>query len=387
VIAGALLGTGCSGGAGELFPGMARGVGGAAGGPAAARPEPVGGSAGPSEVLARAGGGGAPAGVAGADVGNGGAVGVAAGGGPGFPTAAAGGRGLGDAGLGAGRVDAGSPVAPPPLCDPCPCSDGLFGEPELVLGLGLGLQSFGPAPSADGLTLLFSAIGDTEDIFSARRTSRANQFSAATLVPGVNGDDTEEGTPFLTEDGRELYFFSTRPDPGTVGGRDLWVATASGGGFAAPSVVPRVNQDGLDHLPRLTPDGLALMFVSGRNAETLVSNIWVAERPDQQSPFGEPVELAGANSDGRDEGFWLSPDGLTLYLASNRGLAGDDDMDIFVAVRPDTTSPFEEAQNLAVVNTPGIEIDPALTADGFELFFASDRSGAMQLYRSARRCP
>jgi Tol biopolymer transport system component len=312
--------------------------------------------------------------------------GGASGNGPLSPTAATGGRGLADGGVDPGRVDAGSTSAPPTVCDPCPCSEGPFGEPEPVLGLELGLPSFGPAPSADGLTLLFSATGDTEDIFSATRANRAGRFSPATLVSGVSGDDTEEGTPFLGADGAELYFFSTRPGPDTVGGRDLWVAAVSGGGFAAPSVVPRVNHDGLDHLPRLTSDGLALMFVSGRDAETLGSNIWIAEREDRDAAFGEPAELRGVNSDARDEGFWMSQDGLTLYFASDR-LGDSDDMDIFVAVRPDTSSPFEEAQILAVVNTPALELDPALTADGFELFFASDRSGAMQLYRSARRCP
>ena len=125
--------------------------------------------------------------------------------------------------------------------------------------------------------------------------------------------------------------------------------------------------------------------MSGRDASALASNIWVAERPSLDAPFEDPVELQGVNTDAREEGFWLSHDGLTVYFASNR--FADGDMDIFVAVRPDRDSPFEEAQNLAVVNTPGLELDPALTADGFELFFVSDRSGTMQLYRSARLCP
>jgi Tol biopolymer transport system component len=129
-----------------------------------------------------------------------------------------------------------------------------------------------------------------------------------------------------------------------------------------------------------------LSFVSGRESENLGSNIWVSERGGPGEVFGEPVELPGINTDVREEGFWLSEDGLSVVFASNRAL-DEADMDIWRAVRPSRDSAFDEPENLSVVNTSGIEIDPALTRDGFELFFASDRSGAMQLYRSARSCP
>ena len=379
VLGGALLGAGCSGQAGDLFPRL--GGAGAPDGQAGAISEGIrdDGAGEPGSGGSGAGGAAGPGvavgGTTGASLGN--AQGGRSGAGP--RPIAGGGQGLGSGGR---TSDGGDPE---PACDPCPCSDGPFGEPEPVLGLGIALPSFGPAPAADGLTLLFSSVGETEDIFFATRTDRGARFSAAALVPGLSGESSEEGTPFLTADGSEVYFFSTRPGAETVGDRDLWRAPAAGDGFAEPTVVPRVNHDGLDHLPRLTPDGLQLSFVSGRDASALASNIWIAERASVDAPFGEPVELAGVNTDAREEGFWFSHDGLTLYFASNR--FADGDMDIFVAVRPDRDSPFEEAQNLAVVNTPGIELDPALTADGFELFFASDRSGTMQLYRSARLCP
>lgn len=292
--------------------------------------------------------------------------------------AGGGGPAGGDPGTGTDGADT---VDPGPPCD----SSGPFGEPELVLGLGVTSPSFGPAPSEDGLTLFFSSVGSDEDIFFATRATRDNQFSNAELAAGVNGFEAE-GTPFLSADGRSLYFFSTRLDGDAPGGRDVWVANRSSGGvLTAPSVVPGINHEGLDHLPRLTADELTLMFVSGRDAPNLGSNIWVAQRSSTSAAFSEPVELAGVNTDAREEGFWLSADELTLYFASNR--AGTQaDMDIWVATRDSVTSAFGDAVSLGVVNTPDIEIDPAVTPDGFELFFASDRSGTMRLYRSARLC-
>lgn len=254
------------------------------------------------------------------------------------------------------------------------------------LGTGAASGSFGPAPSADGLTLYFSSVGVQEDIFSSTRSTRANLFTLGELVPGINHPDALDGTPFISADDRALYFFSTRPDPDAPGGRDLWVATraAAPDPFSPPALVPGVNSPDLEHLPRLTADGLSLMFVSGRDTVNLGSNIWQANRVLPSAPFSVPVELPGVNSDGRDEGFWLSADGLTVFFASNR--EPDADMDIWVAARSDVGEPFGEPENLAVVNTDAIELDPAITLDGFELFFASDRDGSMQLYRSARIC-
>jgi Tol biopolymer transport system component len=349
-------------GDGEALGGAAAGSGGAA---------PIASGAASASA-------GATSGVAG-PVGLGASPGL--GGGAGGANDAAG-NGSGDGVAGDG--DGAGPVVPP--CDPCPCSTGQFAEPELVAGLDTGVPTFGPAPSADGLTLFFSSIRTTEDIFFATRSTRANGFSSVTAVDGVNGVDTEEGTPFISSDARSLFLFSTRPDPSAPGDRDLWISTRSegSGAFSEPTLVPDVNSNDLDHLPRLTPDGLTLMFVSGRDTDNLFSNILQARRASLAQPFGEPTELPGVNSDSRDEGFSLSADGLTIFFASNR--VAEAGMDIWVATRASVDSAFDEAQNLDVVNTPDEDLDPALTLDGFELFFASDRSGTMQLYRSARQC-
>jgi Tol biopolymer transport system component len=393
-----LFGAGCTGNAGDLFDEVeqevaAAGTNGGAGGTrgGAAGQTSAGGSSGQGGRGNTGGGGGAsPAGAGGR--GGVGAGSNAGGSGNGSSSGSGNGSGNAEAGsAGAGPDDpnaGGGPGQQPPACDPCPCNTGEFGEPELVAGLDVGVSSFGPAPSADGLTLFFSAIDGDEDLFFATRENRANEFSLAAPVLEVNDPEGEDGTPFISVDGRSLYFFSTRLGPGVQGGRDLWVATRAvdGGTFGAPEVVAGVNTEGLEHLPRLSADGNTLSFVSSRDSENLGSNIWVSERGGPGEGFGEPVELPGVNTDVREEGFWLSEDGLSLVFASNRA-PDEADMDIWRAVRQSRDSAFDEPENLSVVNTSGIEIDPALTRDGFELFFASDRSGSMQLYRSARSCP
>src|SRR5688572_31361258 len=143
----------------------------------------------------------------------------------------------------------------------CFCASGDFGAPELVTGLDVPGSAFGPSLTNDGLTLFFSLIdgvGDDgsplgpnendEDIFLATRATRNASFGKASLVDGLDEDGSEEGTPFISVDGHSLYFFSTRGGPGTLGDRDIWVATRARptGAFDAPSAVPGINSPELD---------------------------------------------------------------------------------------------------------------------------------------------
>jgi Tol biopolymer transport system component len=286
------------------------------------------------------------------------------------------------------------PAAPPepPPEPPPPCTAfGAFGAPELITGLGLDAQhTLGPVFSADGLTLFFSTLGAgegaDENIFSAQRKQGGSQFAPATLVPNLDAGGSDEGTPFLSFDGLSLYFFSTRPGPGAQGDRDIWLATrpALDAPFAEPAVLPGVNGPDLEHLPRLSRDELSIVFVSSRESPNEATNLWIAQRPSRAAEFSAAVEVPGINGNSREEGFSLSPDGLTLFFASNR--VDLEQMDLFVATRPDAAASFGTPEPLAQLNSAADELDPQLSPDGLELFFASSREGGFQLFRTLREC-
>jgi len=289
-----------------------------------------------------------------------------------------------------------TPAAPLPLPAPAPAAAaaapracqafGAFAGVEPINGLGLDVDSFGPVFAADGRTLFFSAVAGDENIFSAARKIETAQFGPATPVPNLDDGGSDEGTPFLSFDGLSLYFFSTRPGPGVQGGRDIWVARrpSAEAPFAEPRVLPAVNGPGLDHLPRLSRDELSILFVSGRESPNQASNIWMARRGNLTEDFAAAVEVPGINTNSREEGFSLSPDGLTLFLASNRLF--ETDMDLFVATRSDLAASFETPEPLVDLNSPADDLDPQLSPDGRELFFASSRGGTFQLFRSVREC-
>lgn len=100
----------------------------------------------------------------------------------------------------------------------------------------------------------------------------------------------------------------------------------------------------------------------------------------QFTPWTDPVHLGPIiNSSAQELAPELSPNGLSLYFASNRVATGSlGGFDIWVSRRACETCPWEAPVVLGPnVNSPGDEISPAFSDDGRLLFFASAREGSM----------
>lgn len=94
------------------------------------------------------------------------------------------------------------------------------------------------------------------------------------------------------------------------------------------------------------------------------------------SEWSEPVHVgAPISSPNRELRAQLSPDGLSLYLASNRP-GGVGAFDIWVSRRACQDCPWQEPVNLGPnINSAGGDGSPALSADGLLLFFSGSRAG------------
>jgi len=127
-----------------------------------------------------------------------------------------------------------------------------------------------------------------------------------------------EADPFLTPDGKRLYFVSARRDP-TGADLDIWyVDREPGGRWGRPLRMPEpVNSQGAELLPRATADG-RVYFGSDRAGGHGLSDIYVTvPRGDGSwtvSNLGPPVS-SSANEYEAD----ISRDGRTLILVADRG--------------------------------------------------------------------
>lgn len=267
---------------------------------------------------------------------------------------------------------------------PCVAPElGEFQAPELITGLSASGDLWGPALSADGLTLVFGA-GFPENIFSATRTERGGAFSPATALAAVNTEGNE-GTPFLSADGLTLYFYAIEPTGPDDRNLKLARRPALADGFGAPALLANLDTAADEQNPWVSADELRLVFDSNRPGGDGGQDLWLARRASRAANFEAPANLEALNTSASEEGAALSNDELVIFFASNRS-GGQGSLDIWLASRGDDQSDFSAPENLGVVNSSGQDLDPALSADGTELFFSSSRAGAQQLYRSVRSC-
>lgn len=125
------------------------------------------------------------------------------------------------------------------------------------------------------------------------------------------------------------------------------------------------NQD-WKNLPLPKRDGVLAALQAGKSVPVLpmqnstepeVAVPKVAESPMPEpgvKPRGRPVAhpLSSLNTDAREVGLWVSPDGLRIYFERNNGRTS-----IFVAQRPNVDSPFERPTRLIEGRHPTLTDD------------------------------
>jgi hypothetical protein len=95
--------------------------------------------------------------------------------------------------------------------------------------------------------------------------------------------------------------------------------------------------------------------------------------------FGTPLNMGPTlNSPADEECQFSSSDGLELYFQSRRD-GGYGDWDLYVSIRETTQDPWGVPLNMGSrFNTSGFDGAPCLTADNLELYFCSERPGALE---------
>ncbi|MBI4602125.1 MAG: PD40 domain-containing protein, partial [Planctomycetes bacterium] len=147
------------------------------------------------------------------------------------------------------------------------------------------------------------------------------------------------------------------------------------------NVGPRVNTGFIEYSAFISPDGLELYFITAGNVDPRRASSWrgdedgwVAARATTNEDFGEAMNLQDFAGEGvvlngpwADGATALSADGRELYYASDR----EGTWDIYVATRPEAGAFYETAIKLGPkVNTPDLNDNGAfVTADGLTLFF------------------
>ncbi|MFC1603897.1 hypothetical protein ACFL5F_02615 [Planctomycetota bacterium] len=146
--------------------------------------------------------------------------------------------------------------------------------------------------------------------------------------------------------------------------------------FGTPTNLgPNINTSSSDAGPSMSTDGLELYLDGDRPGGYGSYDLWISTRATTNDPWGDPINLGPSlNTSVYDFGPSISANGLEIYFSSNRGGA----IDIWVAMRATISDTWEEPVNLGpAVNSSSGDIGPSISADGLELYFGSDRSGGL----------
>lgn len=274
-----------------------------------------------------------------------------------------------------------------------PVRDVLWTAPErLDAPINQRGDDYEPRLTADGRTMFLvrGRAGDDANIYVSNFTDAG--WSNPEPIDAINTAGDELG-PSPSPDGRILYFYSDRA--GGFGGYDLWLTRRTDDGWSRPeNLGPTVNGPLNDYGPAIDPAGDTLYFASNRPApgerDTVDPESWTATvREDlfrrhydlyastmTERGWGAPKlleELSGSFNEGAPA---ISPIGDFIYFASDRP-GGSGGYDLYRARL--TPSGFGPVASLgAPVNTPGNELDPALSLDGFVIHFSTDRTGLIE---------
>lgn len=243
-----------------------------------------------------------------------------------------------------------------------------------------------PWISDDGLRMYFSRdlLTNTGDIYFTSRTSPTGTFDPPVPVANLNTTG-REGRVTLTPDELALAISTERGS--TLGHPQIDMETRNPGDmFASPNTtyLNAVNAVGTQRFdPFLTSDLLRLYFAADTGTGGTFQ-LLVAARASATVDFGTPALIPGTQDDTVNKADPTLYQGEQLLVFSSLPPGPGANADLYYATRSSTADDFGTPIQIPTVDTDVNEIDPMLSHDGCELYFASDRdiTGNLHLFRA-----
>ncbi|MGV3697570.1 OmpA family protein [Flavobacterium sp.] len=189
--------------------------------------------------------------------------------------------------------------------------------------------------SADGKTMYFNRSGEKRNKVGDEKVAMIKIYKAefidgkwdkVTMLP-FSSDTYSVEHPFLTTDGKKLYFASDMP--GTLGSFDIYVVDVNEDGtYSQPrNLGENINTNQREQFPFLTEDGTLYFASDGHQGNGNLDIFMSLKLTDYE--FDKPLNLGSTiNSEMDDFNFILDEKTQKGYFASNR--TGDDNLYTFI---------------------------------------------------------
>jgi outer membrane protein OmpA-like peptidoglycan-associated protein len=177
-----------------------------------------------------------------------------------------------------------------------------------------------------------------------------------------------EHSPLVSADGNTLIFTSNRNSTKKGEHEDIFITTRTAKGWSEPKLLSKnLTTEYNDAATSLSPDGTTLFIYSEEGAGDIHTSVWNGTDWSTPQPLNKNINTSQ---------YWetsasLSADGRQLFFASNRP-DGYGELDLYVS-ELDSKGQWGKAVNLGdLVNTPGNDDSPSIHYDGKTLYFSSD---------------
>lgn len=229
----------------------------------------------------------------------------------------------------------------------------------------------------DGRRMFFTAckrdgVLGTCDIWEA--LVNGTEVTSISSLEGYANSENWESQAAISCDGNTLFFASNRE--GGMGGTDLWFSKKQDDGRWSPPINlgPKINTIYDEEAPFITNDGKTLYFSSTGHLGMGEQDIFMSWLDFRSEEWSVPINLGPpVNSAYRELGFFLSADGKTGYFASNRpGGYGEMDIYSFELSRQLHSEPVTFVEGFvrdSVINTP---IQASIRINGAGLIHTDD---------------
>jgi len=154
---------------------------------------------------------------------------------------------------------------------------------------------------------------------------------------------------------------------------NMYLSNWDGRTWSKPQALGGINTDANERSPALSRDGRLLYFASDRKGGLGGYDLYVARW--QGGGWKNPQPLtSGINSTANELGPALSADGKQMFFSSDRAGDGTDDIYVSSITLGKKEMPvFSEAATVDDLNSKAADVQAALTSRGDHVFLASDR--------------